>query len=158
MPKHLFVRKLIAMSSDLKSSIAFLENTSNPANAYFSYTVDDTGEYGVISANKEGLRLYAAELLKKSAMLEDHTDGSPLLFDNMEWVVNEAGYDLIIGVLPQHQTRNEIISMQSAPPARHTQVSEPIRRPHVSLMDRLNSVIHSFTGGVIFLLKGFWSK
>lgn len=146
------------MSSDLKSSIAFLENTNNPANAYFSYTVDDTGEYGVISANKEGLRLYAAELLKKSAMLEDHTDGSPLLFDNMEWVVNEAGYDLIIGVLPQYQTRNEIISMQSAPPARHTQVSASASTPRQSLLARLNSAIQGFTGGVIFQLKGFWTK
>jgi hypothetical protein len=148
------------MSSDLKSSIAFLENTNNPANAYFSYTVDDTGEYGVISANKEGLRLYAAELLKKSEMLEDHPDGSPLLFDHMEWVVNEAGYDLIIGVLPQYQTRNEIISMLSAPPARHNHnlVSAPVLRPRLSLLGRLNAAIHGFTGGVIFLLKGFWSK
>lgn len=150
------------MSSDLKSSIAFLEKTNDPANAYFSYTVDDTGEYGVISANKEGLRLYAAELLKKSEMLEDHQDGSPLLFNPMEWVVNEAGYDLIIGVLPQYHTRNEIIAMLSAPAAYQT-YQTPVSasapgRPRLSLMGRLHSAVNGFTGGVVFLLKGFWSK
>jgi hypothetical protein len=146
------------MSSDLKSSIAFLEKTNDPANAYFSYTVDDTGEYGVISANKEGLRLYAAELLKQSEMLENHSDGSPLLFNPMEWVVNEAGYDLIIGVLPQYHTRNEIISMLSAPPARNITESAPAFHPGPSLMSRLHSAINGFAGGVIFRLKGFWSK
>jgi hypothetical protein len=57
--------KLIAMSSDLETSIRQIEETNDPENAYFSYSVDDSGEFGVIKANKEGLRLYAADLLKR---------------------------------------------------------------------------------------------
>src|ERR1700743_183004 len=64
------LRKLIAMPSDLESSIRFLEETNDPTEAFFTYTVDETGEFGLIKANKEGLRLYAAELLRKSQALE----------------------------------------------------------------------------------------
>jgi hypothetical protein len=98
------------MPSDLQSSITFLEETNNSSNAYFSFTVDNTGEYGIIKANKEGLRLYAAEMLKKSLLLEQKEDGEPLFFGHLEWVVSDAGYDLIAGVIPQYQTRSEIIS------------------------------------------------
>ncbi|HEY4209653.1 MAG TPA: hypothetical protein VGM31_22660, partial [Puia sp.] len=72
------------MPSDLESSISFLVTANDPASAYFSFTVDETGEYGIIKANKEGLRLYAAELLKKSVELEQREDGQPLAFDHQE--------------------------------------------------------------------------
>ena len=100
------------MPSDLESSVAFLESTNNPVNAYFSFTVDETGEYGIIKANKEGLRLYAAEILKKSIELEKKQDGQPLFFDHLEWVVSDAGYDLIAGIIPQYQVRTEILAAQ----------------------------------------------
>jgi len=94
------------MPDDLESSISFLESTNDPANAYFSFTVDETGEYGLIRANKEGLRLYAAELLKKSIELEQRQDGQPLFFGHLEWVVSDAGYDLIAGIAPLYQERH----------------------------------------------------
>jgi hypothetical protein len=97
------------MPFDLESSICFLEETNSPANAYFSFSVDSTGEYGVIKANKEGLRLYAAEILKKSMLLESNQDGQPLFFDEMEWVVSDAGYDVVAAVQPQYQNRQEIL-------------------------------------------------
>ena len=96
------------MPADLESSISFLESTNDPANAYFSFTVDETGEYGMIKANKEGLRLYAAELLKKSVELEQRQDGQPLFFSRLEWLVSDAGYDLIAGVAPLYQSRSDI--------------------------------------------------
>jgi hypothetical protein len=98
------------MPPDLESSIAFLESTNDPMNAFFSFTVDETGEYGIIKANKEGLRLYAAEMLKKSMELEQKQDGRPLFFGHLEWVVSDAGYDLIAGVVPQYQGRTEILA------------------------------------------------
>ena len=53
--KKIELRKLIAMPSDLESSIRFLEENNDPAEAFFTYTVDDTGEFGLIKANKEAL-------------------------------------------------------------------------------------------------------
>src|SRR5258708_25555877 len=90
------------MPPDLESSISFLEETNNPANAYFSFTADNAGEYGIIKANKEGLRLYAAEMLKKSLELEQRQDGEPLFFGHLEWVVSDACYDLLARFLPHY--------------------------------------------------------
>ncbi|HEX9511057.1 MAG TPA: hypothetical protein VF939_11290 [Puia sp.] len=101
------------MPPDLESSISFLEETNNPANAYFSFTADNAGEYGIIKANKEGLRLYAAEMLKKSLELEQRQDGEPLFFGHLEWVVSDAGYDLIAGIQPQYQNRLEILASKT---------------------------------------------
>jgi hypothetical protein len=97
------------MPADLETSISFLESTNDPSRAYFSYTVDDSGEYGLIRANKEGLRLYAAELLKKSMEMEERQDGQTLYFGPLEWVVSDAGYDLIAGVAPVYRDRNEAL-------------------------------------------------
>lgn len=102
------------MFPDLESSIAFLEETNNPAYAYFSFTADNAGEYGIIKANKEGLRLYAAEMLKKSLELEQRQDGEPLFFGHLEWIVSDAGYDLIAGIQPQYQARQEILAAKTA--------------------------------------------
>jgi hypothetical protein len=99
------------MSSDLETSIRWIEETNNPDNAYFSYSVDDTGEYGLIKANKEGLRLYAADLLKQSLLMEaERPDIQPLLFAPKEWMFSDTGYNLIAGVLPQYQPRRAIIA------------------------------------------------
>ena len=106
------------MSVELEKSISFLESTNDPANAYFSFTVDETGEYGIIKANKEGLRLYAAEMLKKSIELEQKQDGQPLFFGHLEWVVSDAGYDLIAGIVPQYQPRKDITASGSPGPGK----------------------------------------
>jgi len=90
--------------------IELLEKNSNPGEAYFSYTTDDSGEYGAIRANKEGLRLYAAELLKKSLEMEEKRDGKSLCFSPYEWLVSDAGYDLIRAVRPEYANRQEIIT------------------------------------------------
>src|ERR1700749_4875948 len=98
-------------SPELESSIHYLEETNDAADAFFSYTVDDTGEYGLIKANKEGLRLYAAEILKKSKELEEAKPADrPLFFSPRQWMYSETGYDLIAGVLPQYCSRRELLT------------------------------------------------
>lgn len=101
------------MSTSIQSVISFLEETSDPSVAYFSYSVDDTGDYGVIRANKEGLRLYAMELLKKSLEMEKKQDGHSLAFSPSEWMVSDAGYDLIAYVQPQYDARAVILATSS---------------------------------------------
>src|ERR1700748_1838672 len=111
------------MPSDLESTIRFLEEANDPSTAFFSYSVDDTGEYGLIKANKEGLRLYAADLLKQSLLMEaeaqryydqqqnvqqlkaerhddQQPESHPLLFAPKEWMFSETGYNLIAVILP----------------------------------------------------------
>ena len=93
-----------------------IEETNNPENAYFSYSVDDSGEFGVIKANKEGLRLYAADLLKKSLAMEGETrEKEPLFFSPKDWMYSETGYNLIAGVLPQYESRRQILVDGSRP-------------------------------------------
>jgi len=104
------------MSSDLETSIRWIEETNNPDNAYFSYSVDDTGEYGLIKANKEGLRLYAADLLKKSLLMEEQDqEAQPLFFSAKDWMYSDTGYNLIAGVLPQYQSRRNILTEGQSP-------------------------------------------
>ena len=138
------------MPSDLESSIRFLEETNDPTEAFFSYTVDDTGEFGLIKANKEGLRLYAAELLRKSQTLEENKpEGTPLFFPHNPWMYSETGYDLIAGVLPQYNGRREILGGRQIPP-HHTARSR--RRQPLMLF-----VLMCITGALIMLatLKAF---
>jgi hypothetical protein len=99
------------MASQIEKCIGFLEETSDTGSAYFSFTTDDSGEHGIIKANKEGLRLYALELLKKSVEMEKQPDSSDVLFfEDQEWLVDDAGYNLIWGVDPTNETRQQIVS------------------------------------------------
>jgi len=135
------------MPADLESSISFLESTNDPANAYFSFTVDETGEYGIIKANKEGLRLYAAEMLKKSIELEQKQDGQPLFFGHLEWLVSDAGYDLIAGISPLYQSRSDM-------PRNADQESREkgsLNKDRPSQKGCLYSVMLWVIGGLIFL-------
>jgi hypothetical protein len=104
------------MLSPIESYIRFLEETNDKQSAYFSFTVDKTGEQGVIKANKEGLRLYAAELLRKSLEMEKTQDGEPLYFDHPDWLISDAGYDLITGIVPRYTERNEILREKNSEP------------------------------------------
>ncbi len=138
------------MPSDLESSIRFLEETNDPTEAFFSYTVDDAGEFGLIKANKQGLRLYAAELLRKSQTLEEEQHPEkPLFFADRPWMYSETGYDLIAGVLPEYHTRREILGSGPVPP-HHT--IKPHRRQPVALF-----ILMCITGALIMLatLKAF---
>jgi hypothetical protein len=139
------------MPSDLESSIRYLEETNDPASAFFSYTVDASGEYGLIKANKEGLRLYAAEILRKSQQMEEDEQeaGQPLLFPCQQWMISECGYDLIAGVMPQYHTRREILAEQ-LPPRRA--VAARRRQQPVLLL-----ILMCITGALIMLatLKAF---
>ena len=99
------------MTNSLESLIAFLEETTDPHVAFFSYTSDEAGESGAISANKEGLRLYALELLKKSLEMERMPRQSSLLLCPREWMVSETGYNLISCVRPQYGPRDLILSI-----------------------------------------------
>ncbi|HWK06685.1 MAG TPA: hypothetical protein VNS58_23785 [Puia sp.] len=140
------------MPLDLESSIAFLEETNSTTTAYFSFTADQAGEYGIIKANKEGLRLYAAEMLKKSLELEQRQDGEPLFFGHLEWVVSDVGYDLIAGIQPQYQSRGEILASRTEeqPETREPENSpgEKQPSPRKGCLSSLMWVI----GGVILLV------
>lgn len=94
----------------IASIIESLEKTNDPAIAYFSFTADDSGEQGAIRANKEGLRRYALELLKKSLELEERRDGRNLCFPPYEWMISDSGYDLIRAVIPEYKSRTEILA------------------------------------------------
>jgi hypothetical protein len=137
---------------DLESSIAFLEETNNPANAYFAFTTDNTGEYGIIKANKEGLRLYAAEMLKKSMQLEDRQDCEPLFFGHLEWVVSDAGYDLIAGIQPQYLNREEILASRTGGQAGNREEEDiPGKKEQIPRKGCLPSVILWIIVGLILL-------
>jgi hypothetical protein len=138
------------MLSDLESTIHFLEETNDPDAAFFSYTVDCTGEYGLIKANKEGLRLYAAELLKKSREIEaSEQPDKPLLFASPQWMFSETDYDLIAGVLPENRSRREILQEQLS--SRPVVIRRPRKQP-VGLF-----ILMCITGALIMLatLKAF---
>jgi hypothetical protein len=140
------------MPSDLESTVRFLEETNDPATAFFTYTVDPSGEFGLIKANKEGLRLYAAELLRTSQQLEEAKEEKavqPMHFPCLQWMFSETGYDLISGVLPQYRTRQEILSTEMS--ARRT------GRPRRNKQPVLLFVLMCITGALIMLatLKAF---
>ena len=136
------------MLADLNSSIRYLEETNDPADAYFSYSIDNTGEYGLIKANKEGLRLYAAEILRKSQMIDDVHIGEPIFFTPHEWMDSETGCELIAGILPQYDSRREIRAVQTPFP----QEPFPQKKQPVLLF-----VLMCITGALIMLatLKAF---
>lgn len=99
------------MTNSIEAIISFLEETNDPHVAYFSYTTDEAGESGAISANKEGLRLYALELLKKSLEMERTPVQSSLMLCPREWMVSETGYQLISCVRPEYHSRDTILSV-----------------------------------------------
>jgi hypothetical protein len=139
------------MPPDLESSIRFLEENNDPTEAFFSYTVDDTGEYGLIKANKEGLRLYAADLLRQSQLLEQNTTlpEEPVFFEPHPWVISETGYNLIAGILPLHRGRRDMV--EGWPPPNRPRSGRRRLQPVFRL------VVMCITGALIMLatLKAF---
>jgi hypothetical protein len=104
------------MPSQIETCIGFLEENADAKSAYFSFTTDDSGEHGVIKANKDGLRLYALELLRKSMEMEKLPQSKHVLFfDDHDWIVDDAGYNLIWGVDPTDSTREEILEEERIP-------------------------------------------
>jgi hypothetical protein len=103
------------MINSIENVIAFLEETNDPHVAFFSYTTDEAGESGAISANKEGLRLYALELLKKSLEMEKGPAQRSLMLCPREWMVSETGYQLISCVRPQYHSRDVIMNGAQQP-------------------------------------------
>jgi hypothetical protein len=98
------------MTTSIEELVSLLQETSDPGNAFFSYEADESGECGVIRANKEGLRLYAAEILKRSLEMDKRPGCSHLFFGQHDWIMSDAGYDLISAVRPEYRSRNEILS------------------------------------------------
>src|SRR5580704_932853 len=138
------------MSSDLETSIRQIEETNDSESAYFSYSVDESGEFGVIKANKEGLRLYAAYLLKKSLEMEAETPTTqPLFFSAKDWMFSETGYNLIAGILPQYESRKQMIG----------NALSPVLQPHSRSRKKpvLYLVLMCITGALLMLatLKAF---
>ena len=98
------------MSHNFTNLLSVLEEGCDPSVAYFSYSADERGDRGIIRANKEGLRMYALDLLKKSIQMEEKQDGKNLCFKQCDWIINEAGYNLISGVKPEYTTRETILA------------------------------------------------
>jgi len=143
------------MPSDLDLTIQSLEQTNDPAKAYFAFTVDRTGDYGTIRANKEGLRLFAAEMLKKSIRVEQQQDGEPLFFGNLEWIICDAGYELITGIEPEYRTREEIrekaAEALSKDPELDEEVLSPDMKKQVSGKGCLGSIGWILIGSLILM-------
>ncbi len=115
------------MSQNFTQLISVLEENCDPSVAYFSYAADDRGERGVIRANKEGLRLYALDLLRKSVQMEERQDGKNLCFKQSDWMINEAGYNLISGVKPEYGSRDSILRERfSSGKERYEEVQEKL--------------------------------
>ena len=109
------------MTSPIETCVGILHESSDTKSAYFSFTTDITGEHGVIKANKEGLRLYALELLKKSVEMEKNPDSKEVLFfDDQEWMIDDAGYNLIWGVDPLAASRQELTTVDYFSPSRQS--------------------------------------
>jgi hypothetical protein len=98
------------MNHNFTTLISTLEESCDAGIAYFSYTADERGDRGMIRANKEGLRMYALDLLRKSVQMEEKQDGKNLCFKQCDWVINEAGYNLITGVKPEYASRETILA------------------------------------------------
>ena len=138
------------MSSQIETCIRFLKETCDDKSAYFSFTTDNSGEHGVIKANKEGLRLYALELLKKSIEMEnDPASRQVLFFDEFDWLVDDAGYNLIWGVDPTDATRDEIKAEEKI-----MQPEQARENPELRKTNRLYSWLPSLiilSGGVVIV-------
>ncbi|MET0242678.1 MAG: hypothetical protein ABW174_04395 [Flavitalea sp.] len=89
------------MPVQIEKCIGLLQEETDASKAYFSFTTDDSGEHGLIKANKEGLRLYALELLKMSESMEK-TPGKKdmLFFEDKQWLENDGDYNTVWGVQP----------------------------------------------------------
>ena len=98
------------MIHNFTNLLSALEESCDPSVAYFTYTTDERGERGMIHANKDGLRMYALDLLKKSLQMEERPDGKNLCFKQCDWMINEAGYNLISGVKPEYASRMTILA------------------------------------------------
>ena len=137
------------MSSQIETCIGFLEETCDDKSAYFSFTTLNSGEHGVIKANKEGLRLYALELLKKSLEMEkDPASRQVLFFEEFDWLVDDAGYNLIWGVHPTDGKRDEIIAEDAIIQQQVSEIPEP--RKSNPLYSWLPSLI-ILSGGVVIV-------
>ncbi|RYG04710.1 MAG: hypothetical protein EOO02_05510 [Chitinophagaceae bacterium] len=89
------------MPGQIDNCIGFLEESTDPTKAYFSFTTDDSGEHGLIKANKEGLRLYALELLKMSQTMDEMPGKKDMLFfEDKQWLENDGDYNTVWGVQP----------------------------------------------------------
>ena len=143
------------MSSQIETCIRFLKETIDDKSAYFSFTTDNTGEHGVIKANKEGLRLYAMELLKKSLEMEnDPASRQVLFFEEFDWLVDDAGYNLIWGVDPTDATRDQIMAEEEIILQQQV-IEEPAPRKPGPLHGWLPSLIILSGGVVIVTIAAF---
>lgn len=115
----------MTITNAITSIIDSLEKSTDPAAAYFSFTTDESGEHGAIRANKDGLRQYALELLKKSLEMEERKDGKSLCFPPYEWMISDAGYDLIRSVRPEYVSRTEIMASTQRKNANIKMSTEP---------------------------------
>jgi hypothetical protein len=133
------------MPSHLESCIGFLQETCDTNAAYFSFTTDASGERGVIKANKDGLRLYAIELLKKSMEMEKTPAAENLLFfDDYDWLSEDAGYHLICGIAPTAASRTEILDQNRV----ERRIDAPRQKASKRLFDWFPSLI-ILSGGLI---------
>jgi hypothetical protein len=80
-------------------------------------------------------------------------EDEPLFFSHPEWLVNEAGYDLIAGILPQQQTREEILASGPGEPADAGNPSaQTSQRKGIRGKGCLVSLLILLTGSALLLL------
>lgn len=139
----------------LKQLLSVLEETNDPRIAFFSFTVDDKGEDGVINANKEGLRLYALDLLKKSLDMENRQDGRKLCFRSEEWMISDAGYDLIRAIQPEYKTRQAILAERKWSNENDPVIKQEPAPRRMSLAGKLIILLLGLST-IAALIKWFW--
>jgi hypothetical protein len=93
------------MKEKLNEIIQLLEQNSSPSNAYIDIAVEDEDYPGIISGNPDGLRLLAAELLRRSIEIEE---GYLITADipDAKWILND---DMPLSITGLKETREKII-------------------------------------------------
>jgi hypothetical protein len=98
------------MKEQLQEIIQWIEKNSNSSNAYIDITIEDENYPRIISGNPDGLRLLAAELLRRSVEIEE---GALLTADipDGKWILHD---DLPLSVTGLKEDREKIIEDKKA--------------------------------------------
>lgn len=93
------------MKEKLIEIIQLLEQSSSSSNAYIDIAIEDEDYPIIISGNPDGLRLLAAELLRRSIEIEEgHLITSDI--PDAKWILND---DLPLSIAGIKETREKIV-------------------------------------------------
>ncbi len=93
------------MKEKLTEIIQLLEQSSSSSNAYIDIAIEDEDYPKIISGNPDGLRLLAAELLRRSIEIEE---GYLITSDipDAKWILND---DMPLSIAGIKETREKIV-------------------------------------------------